>query len=100
MTVGEWGLRVEVRTDVAPATLDEVVREPLTMRAVVLAGEIPGKIDVRWIQKSEQRAEVFLFAAMRGGRHEDQMAVGISRELLDECVPLLRGAAESSWRAA
>src|SRR3546814_8083038 len=55
----------EVVLDVGPAALDEVLREPLAVTPVLVAGEIVGQVGEVGVEQREKAAERPLLAGVR-----------------------------------
>jgi len=77
---------IQVVTNIRPPALDEVLCQALAPALVGLAAQIFGEFCKVSIQKGQQRAEGFFFAAVRGSRYQQDMPPGIGSQLLDQFV--------------
>src|SRR5207302_896560 len=78
-------LRVtEVVLDVAAASLNHDAGEQAPVRLVDRPGEVLRKVREVRVEQREQRAERVLLAAVRGRRHQEQVARGLGSQALDQ----------------
>jgi hypothetical protein len=77
LTLRERGVGLKVVFEVAAAALDEVACEALAVFAVGVAREVGREVEEGGVEETEERAELGLVAAVRGGGDEDEVALGI-----------------------
>jgi hypothetical protein len=75
--------------DVGPTALDKMASKPTPVGDIGSSAEIFREFSEVWIEKRKQGSKGFLIAAVGGGGHEQQVAVGLLSELRNQLMPLM-----------
>ncbi len=83
---GKRRVGVEVVADVAAPALDEMLSEPATVRLAIRAAQVVRQLGELGLEQGEQRTECLFLAAVRRRRDQDQVAILVGGQPLQELV--------------
>ncbi len=100
IALGEGRIGVEVVANVTAPALDEMGGQAAAVSLVLRAAQVAGQIGKRRIEQFQQRAEGRFIAAMRRRGDEDEMALAIGGQRLDQRVALVLAATPFETKGA